>query len=73
MVMLLVPACFHFVHHLVERTPVLRRFTGQVDRLRQETVVLLHRPNTLGWSVLSLAGAGASVTLFWLVVRGCGR
>jgi len=72
MTMLLVPAFFHVVHRLVERTPVLRRFTGQVDRLRQETVVLLQRPETLGWSVLSLAGAGASVTLFWLVVVGVG-
>ncbi|MGO8685579.1 MAG: lysylphosphatidylglycerol synthase transmembrane domain-containing protein [Candidatus Dormibacteria bacterium] len=72
MAMLLVPPCFHFVHRLVERTPVLRRFTGQVDRLRQETVVLLQRPETLGWSVLSVAGAGASVTLFWLVVLGVG-
>ena len=72
LVLLLVPACFHFVHHLVERTPVLRRFTGQVDRLRQETVVLLQRPDTLGWSFLSLAGAGVSVTLFWLVVCGLG-
>jgi len=72
LVLLLVPPAFHLVHRLVERTPVLRRFTGQVDQLRQETVVLLQRPNTLGWSVLSLAGAGASVTLFWLVVRGVG-
>ena len=72
MVLLLVPPCFHLVHRLVERTPVLRRFTGQVDHLRQETVVLLQRPDTLGWSVLSLAGAGVSVTLFWLVVRGVG-
>ncbi len=72
MVLLLVPPCFHLVHRLVERTPVLRRFTGQVDHLRQETVVLLQRPDTLGWSVLSLAGAGVSVTLFWLVVRGMG-
>ena len=72
MAILLVPACFHFVHHVVERTPVLRRFTGQVDRLRQETIVLLQRPETLGWSVLSLIGAGASVTLFWLVCVGVG-
>ncbi len=72
MLVLLVPAWFHFVHRVVERTPVLRRFTGQVDRLRQETIVLLQRADTLGWSVLSLAGAGASVTLFWLVVRGVG-
>ena len=34
--------------------------------------MLLQRPDTLGWSVLSLAGAGVSVTLFWLVVRGVG-
>jgi uncharacterized protein (TIRG00374 family) len=71
-VLLVVPSCFHVVHHLVERTPVLRRYTGQVDRLRQETVVLLHRPKTLGWSVLSLAGVGTGVTLFWLVVCGLG-
>jgi uncharacterized protein (TIRG00374 family) len=71
-VMLVVPPCFHLVHRLVERTPVLRRYTGQVERLRQETVVLLHQPKTLGWSVLSLLGAGAGITLFWLVVRGLG-
>jgi uncharacterized protein (TIRG00374 family) len=70
MVLLLVPPCFHLVHRLVERTPVLRRFTGQVDHLRQDTVVLLHQPKTLGWSVLSVAGAGVGVTLFWLVVHG---
>ena len=34
--------------------------------------MLLQRPDTLGWSVLSLAGAGVSVTLFWLVVMGVG-
>jgi uncharacterized protein (TIRG00374 family) len=71
-VMLVVPQCFRLVHRLVERTPVLRRFTGQVDRLRQETVALLSRPKTLGWSVLSLLGAAAAITLFWLVVRGLG-
>lgn len=69
---LTVPPVFCLVHRVVERTPILRRFTGQVDRLRQETVVLLHRPDTLGWSVLSVAGAGAGISLFWLVVRGLG-
>ena len=59
MAVLLVPPLFHFVHHAVERTPVLRRFTGQVDSFRQETVVLLQRPETLGWSVISVAGAAA--------------
>jgi uncharacterized protein (TIRG00374 family) len=67
---LTVPPAFHLIHRLVERTPVLRRFTGQVDRLRQETVVLLHRFDTLGWSVISVAQAGVGVTLFWLVVHG---
>jgi uncharacterized protein (TIRG00374 family) len=67
---LTVPPVFHVIHRLVERTPVLRRFTGQVDRLRQETVVLLHRFDTLGWSVISVAQAGVGVTLFWLVVHG---
>ncbi len=70
MVLLLVPPCFRLVHRLVERTPLLRRFTGQVDHLRQDTVVLLHQPKTLGWSVLSVAGAGVGITLFWLVVHG---
>jgi uncharacterized protein (TIRG00374 family) len=72
MVVLLVPSCFHLVHRLVERTPVLRRFTGQVDHLRQDTVVLLHQPKTLGWSVLSVAGVGVGITVFWLVVYGLG-
>jgi glycosyltransferase 2 family protein len=70
--LLVVPPLFHLIHRLVERTPVLRRFTFQVDKLRQETVVLLHRPETLVWSVISVAQAGVGISLFWLVVRGLG-
>lgn len=70
--MLTVSPVFHFVHRTVERTPVLRRFTAQVDRLREDTVQLLHRPDTLGWSVISLAQAGIGISLFWLVVHGLG-
>ncbi|MGD0833105.1 MAG: lysylphosphatidylglycerol synthase transmembrane domain-containing protein [Candidatus Dormibacteria bacterium] len=67
---LLVPSLFHIVHHAVERTPVLRRFTAQVDSFRQETVVLLQRRDTLGWSVISVAGAAAEISLFWVVING---
>jgi uncharacterized protein (TIRG00374 family) len=70
--MLMVSRVFHFVHRAVERTPVLRRFTAQVDKLREDTVHLLHRPATLGWSVISLAQAGIGISLFWLVVHGLG-
>ncbi len=68
--MLTVPPFFHLIHRVVERTPVLRRFTAQVDNLRQETVVLLHRPDTLVWSVISVAQAGIGISLFWLVIHG---
>jgi len=67
---LTVPPLFHLVHRVVERTPVLRRFTAQVDNLRDETVVLLQRPQTLVWSVISIAQAGLGISLFWLVVHG---
>jgi uncharacterized protein (TIRG00374 family) len=66
---LVVPALFHVVHRAVERTPVLRRFTAQVDSLQQETVVLLQRGDTLGWSVISVAGAAMGISLFWVIVN----
>lgn len=69
---LTVPPVFHLVHRAVERTPVLRRFTAQVEKLRQETVVLLHRPDTLGWSVISVLQAGFGISVFWFVVHALG-
>ncbi len=66
---LVVPPLFHLVHRAVERTPVLRRFTAQVDSLQQETVVLLQRRDTLGWSVISVAGVAVAITLFWVLVE----
>ncbi|HKF78478.1 MAG TPA: lysylphosphatidylglycerol synthase domain-containing protein, partial [Candidatus Dormibacteraeota bacterium] len=38
--------------------------------LQHETADLLHRPETLRWSVLDLARAAFAVTAFWLLVRG---
>jgi uncharacterized protein (TIRG00374 family) len=53
----------------VRHVPLLRRFAPEIDELRRETVVLLRRPDTYYWSVLSLFGVLIAITLFWLVVR----
>jgi uncharacterized protein (TIRG00374 family) len=60
---------FNAVHRLVTRVPVLRRFSNDIEELHRETVVLLRRPETYTWSVLSVFGALIAVTLFWLVVH----
>jgi uncharacterized protein (TIRG00374 family) len=67
---LTMPPVFHVVHLVVSRTPLLRRFLSQVDELQHETVQLLHRPDTLGWSVLDLLRALVSIGVFWLVLQG---
>lgn len=67
---LTVPQLFHVVHAVVARTPVLRRFVSVIDELQHETVELLHRPDTAGWSVLDLARVLVSATIFYLVVEG---
>lgn len=72
MAILVVPPLFHVVHAVIDRTPILRRLSGEIDQLQRETVALLHRPDTMGWSVLDLLRVGCSVTVFWLVVRGLG-
>jgi uncharacterized protein (TIRG00374 family) len=67
-VILTVPRVFAAVRALVVHTPLLRRLVAEVDRLHRDTVVLLRRADTLGWTVLSVASALVSITLFWLVV-----
>jgi uncharacterized protein (TIRG00374 family) len=69
-VILTVPPVFHVVHELVVRIPLLRRFVRQIEQLQLETVALLHRPDTFGWSILDLARAVAAVAAFWLIVQG---
>jgi uncharacterized protein (TIRG00374 family) len=68
-VLLTVPRIFRVVRATVKRIPGLRRFGRDVDELRRETVVLLRRPDTYLWSVLSIAGVLVAITLFWLVVH----
>jgi uncharacterized protein (TIRG00374 family) len=67
-VILLVPAVFHQVHRAAAHTPVLRRFTVQIDELRHETVRLLHHHGTMAWALLDLARVLVSITAFWLLV-----
>jgi len=53
----------------VQRLPLLRRLSDDIDELHRETVVLLRRPDTYTWSVLSAFGVLIAITLFWLVVH----
>jgi glycosyltransferase 2 family protein len=69
-VILTVSPVFCLVHRLIARLPLLNRLLPAIDELQQETAELLHRPETLLWSVLDLARALASVAVFWLVVQG---
>jgi glycosyltransferase 2 family protein len=68
-VMLTVPRVFSVVRAVVRHIPLLRRFEPEIQDLRRETVVLLRRPDTYLWSVLSLFGVLIAITLFWLVVH----
>ncbi len=61
---------FRLVRRLVARTPLLRRLLRPIDQLHEETAALLHRPNTLGWSILDAARAALAVTALWVVVEG---
>src|SRR5579875_443156 len=69
---LTVPPLFRAVHALVARAPLLRRFLSQIDEPQHETVRLLHRADTAGWSSLDLGRVLVAATLFWLVVEGLG-
>lgn len=69
-VILTVSPVFRLVHGLIARIPVLNRILPAVDDLRHETSDLLHRPDTLGWSVLDLARSASAVTALWLIVEG---
>jgi uncharacterized protein (TIRG00374 family) len=69
-VILTVSPVFCLVHRLIARIPLLNRLLPAIDELQHETAQLLHRPETIVWSVLDLARAAAAVAAFWLVVRG---
>lgn len=58
------------VIRVVERTPCLRRVSGQVEDLHGATVVLVRRRGTYAWSVLAMVRVGVSVAALWLVLDG---
>jgi len=68
LLILTVRSLFRPVIGVVRRIPVARRIVPQVEALQRDTVVLLRRWDTLGGSLLSVAGALAAISLFWLVV-----
>lgn len=68
LLILTVRALFRRVIGVVRRIPVVRHIVPQAEELQRETVVLLRRPDTWLWSVLSIAGALVAISLFWLVV-----
>ena len=61
---------FRPVRRLVQRLPILRRLTPQIDELQRDTVVLLERGRTYAWLPISALQALMAVSLFWLVVNG---
>jgi glycosyltransferase 2 family protein len=68
-VILTVSPVFCVVHRLIARIPLMDRLLPAIDELQHETAELLHRPETLVWSLLDLARAAAAVAAFWLLVR----
>jgi hypothetical protein len=68
-VILTVSPVFCVVHRLVANIPLMNHLLPTIEELQHETAYLLHRLDTLGWSVLDLARAAAGVTAFWLIVQ----
>lgn len=67
---LTVSRVFCAVHGVIARIPLLRRLLPAIDELQHGTADLLHRPQTVIWSVLDLVRAAVAVTIFWLLLRG---
>lgn len=67
---LTVSRVFCAIHGLIERIPLLRKLLPAIHELHHGTADLLHRPQTLAWTVLDLARAATAVTVFWVLVRG---
>jgi glycosyltransferase 2 family protein len=67
---LTVPPLFRVVRRTAALLPLPGRVLAQVDELQQETVGLLGRRETLGWSLLDLGRAAVGATVLWLIVQG---
>jgi glycosyltransferase 2 family protein len=60
---------YRVLRALVERTPVLRRFTHEVDELHNDTVLLMRHRSTLTGMWISVLQAAATITTLWLVAE----
>jgi uncharacterized protein (TIRG00374 family) len=67
---LTVPRLFRTVRRTAALLPLPRHLLEQIDELQRETVVLLRRWDTFGWSLLDLARAVVGVSVLWLIVQG---
>ncbi len=67
---LTVPALFRLVRGAAALLPLPHRVLAQIDELQHETVVLLRRRETFGFSVLDLGRALAGATLLWVILQG---
>lgn len=68
-VILTVQQVFDAVLVAVRRVPLLRRFAEDIAELQRDTVVLLHRWDTLTWSAVGAVQALITISVFWLVVH----
>ena len=53
----------------VAHTPLLRRFLFDVDRLHNDTVLLLHQRDTLVGTWISALQAAGTISAFWMVAE----
>jgi uncharacterized protein (TIRG00374 family) len=68
LVILTVPPVFCTLHSVMSRILGLRRLLDPLDELQAGTAGLLHRFDTIGWSVIALVQVAAMTTVFYLVV-----
>ena len=66
---LTVPPLFKLVRGATARLRLPHGLLAQVDELQQETVGLLRRTDTLGFSLLDLARALVGATMLWLILQ----
>lgn len=65
---LLVPSLFALVRGAAGLLPLPHKLLDQIDQLRNGTVALLRRRDTLALSLLDLARAMVGATLLWLIL-----
>jgi glycosyltransferase 2 family protein len=68
-VILTVQPVFDAVLRAVRGMPVLRRAANDIQELQRDTVLLLHRRDTLAWSVVAVLQGLVTITMFWMVIH----